>query len=290
MSLRLTARGLRLGHPGHPVLDGVDLDVAPGELLTVLGPSGGGKSTLLRALAGLLPPAGGELLADGRPLRGPDAERALVFQEDGLLPWRTVRRNVELPLAVRRTPRARRRAPVAEWIRLVGLDGLERRLPRELSGGQRQRVQLARALVGAPRAVLMDEPFGALDAGTRAGMQRLLLTVREREGCTVVLVTHDVDEALLLGDRVAVLGGGTLAAVHDVPHPRGPAARTDPAARTAPAVRALRGLLLEQLAGAAATLPGQAPEKPAGPAPTPPGQAPEQLAGPAPTPPEKGPR
>ncbi|MCG6498301.1 ABC transporter ATP-binding protein [Kitasatospora sp. A2-31] len=241
MSLRLTARGLRLGHPGHPVLDGVDLDVAPGEVLTVVGASGCGKSTLLRALAGLAEPAGGELLADGQPLRGPGADRALVFQEDGLLPWRTVRRNVELPLAVRRTPRAGRRAPVAGWIERVGLAGLERRLPRELSGGQRQRVQLARALVGSPRAVLMDEPFGALDAQTRAAMQQLLLTVWEEERCTVVFVTHDVDEALLLGDRVAVLGGGTLAAVHGVPHAR------EPAARGEPAVLALRTLLLDQL-------------------------------------------
>jgi NitT/TauT family transport system ATP-binding protein len=229
MSLRLTARGLSLGHPGHPVLDGVDLDVSPGEVLTVVGASGGGKSTLLRALAGLLRPTGGELLAGGEPLRGPGAERALVFQDDGLLPWRSVRRNVELPLAVRRVPRAERRAPAAEWIRRVGLDGLADRLPRELSGGQRQRVQLARALVGAPRAVLMDEPFGALDAQTRSAMQQLLLTVWEQQCCTVVFVTHDVDEALLLGDRVAVLGGGRLAAVHEVPHARDAARRDDPA-------------------------------------------------------------
>ncbi|MER8183849.1 ABC transporter ATP-binding protein [Kitasatospora sp. NPDC094015] len=243
MSLALTARGLSLGHPGHPVLSGVDLAVEPGELLTVVGSSGGGKSTLLRALAGLLTPTGGELLAGGSPVRGPSADRALVFQEDGLLPWRSVRRNVELPLAVRRVPRARRRGPVAEWIERVGLGDHQDRLPRELSGGQRQRVQLARALVGAPRAVLMDEPFGALDAQTRAAMQQLLLTVRERERCTVVFVTHDVDEALLLGDRVAVLGGGTLAAVHPVPHPR------DPAARTAPAVLRLRERVLAELAG-----------------------------------------
>ncbi|MEV8098511.1 ABC transporter ATP-binding protein [Kitasatospora sp. NPDC085879] len=243
MSLRLTARGLGLGHPGQPVLHGVDLDVSPGEVLTVVGASGGGKSTLLRALAGLLRPTGGELLADGEPVRGPGAERALVFQDDGLLPWRTVRRNIELPLAVRKVPRALRRAPAAEWIGRVGLDGLADRLPRELSGGQRQRVQLARALVGAPRAVLMDEPFGALDAQTRAAMQHLLLSVWERQRCTVVFVTHDVDEALLLGDRVAVLGGGTLAAVHDVPHPRDGSRRADPA------VLALRGRILTELAG-----------------------------------------
>ncbi|MET9615973.1 ABC transporter ATP-binding protein [Kitasatospora indigofera] len=227
--LRLTARGLALGHAGHPVLGGLDLDVAPGELLTVVGASGCGKSTLLRALAGLLAPTAGELLADGEPLAGPHADRALVFQEDGLLPWRSVRRNVELPLAIRRVPRAERARPVAEWLGLVGLEDHQNRLPRQLSGGQRQRVQLARALVGSPRAVLMDEPFGALDAQNRAAMQQLLLTVRERLRCTVVFVTHDVDEALLLGDRVAVLGGGKVAALHDVPRPRDAAARTDPA-------------------------------------------------------------
>ena len=227
--LRLTARGLDLGHAGHPVLRGVDLDVAPGEVLTVVGASGCGKSTLLRAFAGLLPPTGGELLADGERLAGPHADRALVFQEDGLLPWRSVRRNVELPLAIRRVPRAERRAPAAEWIGRVGLDGHQDRLPRQLSGGQRQRVQLARALVGSPRAVLMDEPFGALDAQNRAAMQQLLLTVWERLRCTVVFVTHDVDEALLLGDRVAVLGGGGITALHEVPRPRDAAARTDPA-------------------------------------------------------------
>ncbi|MEU3497749.1 ABC transporter ATP-binding protein [Kitasatospora cineracea] len=238
MSLRLTARGLSVGHPGRPVLHGVELDVAPGEVLTVLGPSGCGKSTLLRALAGLLRPTGGELLADGRPLAGPGADRVLVFQEDGLLPWRTVRRNLELPLAIAGLKRTERRAPVADWLGRVGLDGHGERLPRELSGGQRQRVQLARALVGAPKAVLMDEPFGALDPQTRAAMQQLLLAVWEKERCTVVFVTHDVDEALLLGDRVAVLSGGTLAALHEVPAPRDPAADRS----------ALRALLLTQYA------------------------------------------
>ncbi|GAA2992424.1 ABC transporter ATP-binding protein [Kitasatospora albolonga] len=219
MSLRLTARGLSLGHAGHPVVEGLDLDVAPGELLTVLGASGCGKSTLLRALAGLLPPTGGELLADGAPLRGPSAERALVFQEDGLLPWRSARRNVELPLAIAGLRRPERREPALGWLRRVGLEDHQDRLPRQLSGGQRQRVQLARALAGSPRALLMDEPFGALDAQNRHAMQQLLLTVREKEGCTVVFVTHDVDEALLLGDRVAVLGGGRLLALHEVPRP-----------------------------------------------------------------------
>ncbi|GAA1524009.1 ABC transporter ATP-binding protein [Streptomyces albidochromogenes] len=223
---RLTLRGAVLGRAGAAVLDGVDLDVVPGELLTVVGPSGCGKSTLLRTLAGLLPALGGEVAADGRPVTGPGGGRALVFQEDALLPWRTVRRNVELPLAVRGMPRAERRAVAARWLERVGLAGQSDTYPHRISGGQRQRVQLARALAGEPRAVLMDEPFGALDAQTRAGMQQLLIDVLDGTGATVVFVTHDVDEAVFLGDRIALLGTGR---VLDVPHPRDRARRTDPA-------------------------------------------------------------
>ena len=158
------------------MLDEVDLDVAPGEILAVVGPSGCGKSTLLRALAGLLPPLDGR----GRPGRraastGPRADRAMVFQDDALLPWRTVRSNVELALPSAGLPRAERRAQAERWLDRVGLAGFAEHLPHELSGGMRQRVQLARALAGAPRAVMMDEPFGALDAQTRAAMQRLLI-------------------------------------------------------------------------------------------------------------------
>ncbi|WP_411101422.1 ABC transporter ATP-binding protein [Streptomyces sp. cmx-4-9] len=214
---RLALRGARLGHRGSPVLDGLDLVVEPGELLTVVGPSGCGKSTLLRTLAGLLPPLGGAVEQDGAPVTGPGADRALVFQDDALLPWRTVRANVELPLAVRRAPRAERRRSAGTWLERVGLAGHAHKYPHQLSGGQRQRVQLARALAASPRAVLMDEPFGALDAQTRAGMQDLLVDVLAGTGATVVFVTHDVDEALFLGDRVALLG---TADVLRVPHPR----------------------------------------------------------------------
>ncbi|WP_405815169.1 MULTISPECIES: ABC transporter ATP-binding protein [unclassified Streptomyces] len=259
----LALRGVRLGHRGNAVLDGVDLTVEPGEVLAVVGPSGCGKSTLLRTLAGLLPPLDGVVEQDGAPVRGPGADRALVFQDDALLPWRTVRANVELPLAVgrsrgpsgeERAPRPSRasgpdgdgqggdgqsgvpgrtgRSPVfdlsraarraqrrtaAQWLERVGLDGHAHKFPHQLSGGQRQRVQLARALAARPRAVLMDEPFGALDAQTRAEMQDLLVDVLAGTGATVVFVTHDVDEALFLGDRVALLG---TAQVVPVPNPR----------------------------------------------------------------------
>ncbi|MFH8894953.1 ABC transporter ATP-binding protein [Streptomyces coeruleorubidus] len=226
---RLALSGASLGRPGAPALDSVDLDIAPGEILTVVGPSGCGKSTLLRTLAGLLPLLAGEITQDGSPLTGPSADRALVFQEDALLPWRTLRANVELPLAIRGVPRAERREQAQAWLERVGLGTQARQLPHRVSGGQRQRVQLARALAAGPRAVLMDEPFGALDAQTRAGMQGLLVEVLHGTGATVVFVTHDVDEALFLGDRVALLGAGGLVAVRDVPRPRDRGAHDDPA-------------------------------------------------------------
>ncbi|MFG3206899.1 ABC transporter ATP-binding protein [Streptomyces sp. NPDC048192] len=226
---RLTFRGAVLGRPGAPVLYDVGLDVAPGEILTVVGPSGCGKSTLLRTLAGLLSPLGGTVEADGVPLAGPSADRALVFQEDALLPWRTLRGNVELPLAISGVSRAERRSRAESWLERVGLSLHAGQLPHRVSGGQRQRAQLARALADSPRALLMDEPFGALDAQTRSGMQDLLVEVLRGTGATVVFVTHDVDEALFLGDRVALLGSGRVAAVRDVPGPRDRGAVDDPA-------------------------------------------------------------
>ncbi|MFD8451001.1 ABC transporter ATP-binding protein [Streptomyces coelicoflavus] len=229
---RLTLRGATLGRPDAAAVSGVDVDVSPGEILTVVGPSGCGKSTLLRTLAGLLPPLAGTAEQDGHPIDGPGADRALVFQEDALLPWRTLRANVELPLAVQGLPRTQRRDQATAWLERVGLASQARHLPHRVSGGQRQRVQLARALAGRPRAVLMDEPFGALDAQTRAGMQDLLVEVLHGTGATVVFVTHDVDEALYLGDRVALLGTGRLTDVRDVPRPRDRTAHDDPA-RTA---------------------------------------------------------
>ncbi|MGQ4359163.1 ABC transporter ATP-binding protein [Streptomyces sp. SAS_272] len=226
---RLTLRAAALGRPDAAALADVDLDVRPGEILTVVGPSGCGKSTLLRTFAGLLPALGGAVEQDGLPIGGPAADRALVFQEDALLPWRTLLANVELPLAIQGLRRAERRRKAADWLERVGLADRARQLPHRVSGGQRQRAQLARALATGPRAVLMDEPFGALDAQTRAGMQDLLVEVLQGTGATVVFVTHDVDEALFLGDRVALLGAGRLVAVRDVPRPRDRAAHDDPA-------------------------------------------------------------
>ncbi|MFC8661548.1 ABC transporter ATP-binding protein [Streptomyces sp. NPDC057199] len=226
---RLTLRAATLGRPDASALTDVDLDVAPGEILTVVGPSGCGKSTLLRTLSGLLPVLAGAVEQDGRRIEGPAADRALVFQEDALLPWRTLRANVELPLAIQGLPRGERGRQAESWLDRVGLADRSRQLPHRVSGGQRQRAQLARSLAPRPRAVLMDEPFGALDAQTRAGMQDLLVEVLHGTGATVVFVTHDVDEALFLGDRVALLGSGRLTAVREVPRPRDRTAHDDPA-------------------------------------------------------------
>ncbi|MFC6063046.1 ABC transporter ATP-binding protein [Streptomyces ochraceiscleroticus] len=247
--VRLTVSGGTLGHRGagaDPVLRGLELTVAPGELLTVVGPSGCGKSTLLRTLAGLLPPLRGTLSQDERSLTGPSADRALMFQDDALLPWRSLLRNVELPLAIRGVPRTKRRTQAQDWLARVGLRGYEKRWPHQVSGGQRQRAQLARALAGAPRALLMDEPFGALDAQTRAAMQQLLVDVVADSGTTVVFVTHDVDEALFLGDRVALLrsapgDGEQPVRLYDVPRPR------DRTAHEHPDTRALRRAVLDAL-------------------------------------------
>lgn len=225
------ASGLCLGYAGESVVEGIDLDVTPGEILVVLGHSGCGKSTLLRAIAGLVRPLGGTLHADGRAITGTSADRALVFQEDALLPWRTARRNVELALAVQGVGRRERRQRSADWLERVGLTRFADRLPGQLSGGMRQRVQLARALAVAPGVICMDEPFGALDAQTRASMQRLLVEAWQQSGCTVVFVTHDVDEALVLGDRVVVLGRAGIVSEHRIDHPRDPDRRPGPDVR-----------------------------------------------------------
>lgn len=220
--LRLELDRIRLSYTGEPVVDGLSLTVQPGEILVLTGPSGCGKSTVLRALAGLLQPDAGRVLADGELVTTTSRDRGMVFQDSALLPWRTVRSNIELALQLRGVPRAGRRERAERWIDEVGLTGFADFLPKSLSGGMRQRVQLARGLAGAPRAVLMDEPFGAMDAKTRNAMQHLLIDTWQAHPTTIVFVTHDVDEALALGDRVAVLGraGRPLRALLDVPSPR----------------------------------------------------------------------
>jgi NitT/TauT family transport system ATP-binding protein len=186
-------------------LHDVSLSIAPGEFVCLLGPSGCGKSTLLGALAGHLAPSRGQVRVDGAIVDGPHPDRGLVFQQHTLFPWQTVVDNVAFGLKMQGVARAQRRAQAHELLADVGLQGFESRYPSQLSGGMQQRVEIARVLINRPRLLLMDEPFGALDALTRARMQQLLLDVWSRVRTTVIFVTHDIDEALFLADRVLVM-------------------------------------------------------------------------------------
>ncbi|MEU2165431.1 ABC transporter ATP-binding protein [Streptomyces chengbuensis] len=186
-------------------LDGIDLEIADGEFVVLVGPSGCGKSTLLELLGGLAQPTGGRILLDGEPVTGPGLDRGIVFQQYALLPWRTAQGNVEFGLEATGFPRRQRAARAREFLDLVGLTGFEDRHPHELSGGMRQRVAIARSLAYDPDVLLMDEPFAALDAQTRESLQDELLRIWQRTGKTVVFITHGIDEAVYLGQRVAVM-------------------------------------------------------------------------------------
>ena len=186
-------------------LRGFNLEVGKGEFVSIVGPSGCGKSTFLNLLLGLIKPDSGEMTLDGSPISGPGQERAMVFQEFGLLPWRTVRANVELGLELKGISSPERAQRATELISLVGLKDFERHYPHELSGGMKQRVGLARALATEPEVLLMDEPFAALDAQTRDLMQSELLQIWERTKKTVLFVTHSIEEAAYLSDRVIIM-------------------------------------------------------------------------------------
>jgi NitT/TauT family transport system ATP-binding protein len=186
-------------------LDGIDLEIGDDEFLTVLGPSGCGKTTLLNIVAGFEEATGGEVRVDGEAIRKPGPDRGVVFQEYALFPWLTVEQNIEFGLRERGVPKAKRRARVRQQIASVGLSGFGRRYPQELSGGMRQRVALARVLVNDPKILLMDEPFAALDAQTRSIMQQELLRVWSADRRTAIFITHNIEEAILLADRVVVM-------------------------------------------------------------------------------------
>ncbi|WP_336749374.1 taurine ABC transporter ATP-binding subunit [Pantoea vagans] len=204
---------LRIAHlnaryAGQPVLQDINLQLDSQELLVVLGPSGCGKTTLLNLVAGFLPVESGSITLDNQPVTGPGAERGVVFQHEGLLPWRNVLDNVSFGLQLAGMPRQAREAIARKLIRQVGLEGAEKRAIWQLSGGQRQRVGIARALATDPQLLLLDEPFGALDAFTREQMQTLLLTLWRDSGKQILLITHDIEEAIFLASELILLSPG----------------------------------------------------------------------------------
>jgi NitT/TauT family transport system ATP-binding protein len=270
------------GPPGQLALDGVSLRVADGELVSIVGPSGCGKSTLLRCVAGLITPASGAVVLDGAPVdRVPDG-LAVVFQDysRSLLPWLSVQDNVGLPLRKRsggragRTARAERREVAARALETVGLAGAGTRYPWQLSGGMQQRVAIARALACDPALLLMDEPFGSVDAQTREDLEDLILAVRRQRDITILLVTHDIDESVYVGDRVVVLTRGPGRVRADLPVDL-PAPRDQISTRELPAFVHLRAsvgrLVRGQEAPAAGKATGPTIEPAAGPATEPPG-------------------
>lgn len=186
-------------------VDRVSFTIEAGQFICLLGPSGCGKSTLLGALAGHIPLAGGNLSLNGKAIVGPSSERGLVFQQHTLFPWKRIVDNVAFGLKMKGIATSERRARAADLLKLVGLGGFEHKYPMQLSGGMQQRVEIARVLINQPEVLLMDEPFGALDAQTRWVMQQLLLDIWSKVQTTVIFVTHDIDEALFLADRVLVM-------------------------------------------------------------------------------------
>ncbi|MGW1518640.1 ABC transporter ATP-binding protein [Streptomyces sp. NPDC002287] len=226
MSLEVRLEGVALGYGGGgaPVLEPTDLVLPAGSFTALLGPSGCGKSTLLGAVAGFVRPTAGRVTAGSLPVHGPGPERGVVFQHYALFPWRTALGNVEFALKRLGLPRPERRERALAALEEVGLADGARKYPAELSGGMQQRVALARALAAEPEVLLMDEPFGALDALTRGRMQELLRELWRRRGTTVLFVTHDIDEALALAGRVVVLGGSPGRVLADHPVPPGPPA------------------------------------------------------------------
>ena len=199
---------LSADYGGKPALADINLTLESGELLVVLGPSGCGKTTLLNLIAGFVPYQHGSITLEGQRVTGPGAERGVVFQNEGLLPWRNVQDNVALGLQLAGVDKAQRRQAAAQMLKKVGLEGAEKHFIWQLSGGQRQRVGIARALAANPQLLLLDEPFGALDAFTREQMQTLLLKLWHETGKQVLLITHDIEEAIFMATELVLLSPG----------------------------------------------------------------------------------
>jgi NitT/TauT family transport system ATP-binding protein len=202
------------------VLVGITAEVRAGEFISIIGPSGSGKSTLLHLIAGLSPLSSGRILVDGKPVTGPGRDRGMVFQQDAILMWRTVLENAEYGLELRGVPKRARREVAHRYLRLVGLEGSADLYPKELSGGMKKRVQLAAVFANHPEVLLMDEPFGSLDYPSKISLQAQLQEMWMLDRRTTLFVTHDLEEALYLSDRVLALVGVQLASMYDVPFPR----------------------------------------------------------------------
>ncbi len=223
LSLSGVRKEFRVRGQSFTALDDITVDVRDGEFLVLVGPSGSGKSTLLDLLGGLSSPSSGRLLLDGAPITGPGLDRGVVFQQYALLPWRTARTNIEFGLEAKGIRRRERRRIADDYLELVGLAGFGDRYPHELSGGMKQRVAIARSLAFDPQVLLMDEPFAALDAQTRESLQDELLRIWRTTGKTILFITHGIDEAVYLGQRVAVLTSrpGRVKAVVEIDLERG---------------------------------------------------------------------
>ncbi|MEN3292126.1 MAG: NitT/TauT family transport system ATP-binding protein [Burkholderiales bacterium] len=202
--MKLSFKNIQKQFSGLQVIDNFSRDIEPGQLIALVGPSGCGKSTLLHIAAGLEKPSSGSMLADGRPVDGPHPERMLMFQENALYPWLTLEQNVALALELQKVDKREAQKRARGWLEKVNLKGFENYYPHQVSGGMRQRAALARAFISQPKALLLDEPFGALDALTRMTLQDVLRELIREAAPTVLLVTHDVDEALFLADRILV--------------------------------------------------------------------------------------
>jgi NitT/TauT family transport system ATP-binding protein len=246
----LQFQDVRLVYGEQVVLGGLSLALRRGEILCLVGPSGCGKTTALRIAAGLVKPNGGEARFDGAAIKGPRRDVAVVFQDyaKALLPWRTAAGNVSLALEAQGTPRAQRAQRIADLLKRVGLAGQEEKFPAQMSGGMQQRLQIARCLAQEPAALMMDEPFGALDAMTRQDLQDAMLGIARSTGATILFVTHDLEEAIYLGDRVIGLAPnpGRIGIEIEVDLPR---PRDQVATRESPAFLALRRRLYDFIHG-----------------------------------------
>lgn len=244
LQIRGLNKAYRIEGKPLPVLHNINLDVRPGEFVSIVGASGCGKSTLLRLIVGLEAEYEGDILLDGQRIAATSLERGIVFQDHRLFPWMTVSQNVALALKNHNLARAEKDRQVAEHIALVNLTGFENAYPHQLSGGMAQRAAIARALINKPKVLLLDEPLGALDALTRVHVQRELQRIWVQQRCTVIMVTHDIEEALYLGDRVIVMDAHPGRIKHeiqvDLPHPR---------ERSSPVLQGYKEQLLEELVG-----------------------------------------